>query len=132
MTTLYLIFSFILGTLMGSFFTVVGLRLPEEEPFLTNHSHCDSCHHQLSFLDMIPIVSYLFLHGRCRYCKAKISPLSSVMEFFTGILFALSYYAFGFSYQLFIAWGIISMLVIVSVSDITYLIIPDSLLIFYL
>ena len=54
------------------------------------------------------------------------------MEFFTGVLFALSYYAFGFSYELFIALGIVTMLIIISVSDISYYIIPDELLIFFI
>jgi len=131
MDILYLIIFFIFGNLFGSFLTVVGMRLPRREPFLLNRSYCDSCHHQLSFLDMIPMLSYLFLRGKCRYCGEKISEVSTYMEFFTGVLFALSYYVFGFSYQLFIALGIIAMLIIISVSDISYLIIPDEVLIFF-
>ena len=116
---------------MGSFYTVVGLHLPNHEPFLTNRSHCDICNHKLSFLDMIPIISYIFLRGKCRYCHTKFSNLSTYMELFTGILFACSYYVFGFSYNLLIALGIVTLLIIVSVSDITYFIIPDELLIFF-
>ena len=82
-------------------------------------------------LDMIPIISYIFLHGRCRYCKKKISPLSTYMELFTGILFLLSYYIFGLSYELLISLGIVSLLIIISVSDISYYIIPDQVLIFF-
>lgn len=127
----YLVIFFIFGMLMGSFYTVVGLRLPKRENFFTNRSHCDKCSHELSLLDMIPLISYIFLRGRCRYCKAKINTLSSYMEFFTGALFCLAFYVFGFSYNLFIALGIVSLLIIVSVSDITYYIIPDQLLIFF-
>ena len=116
---------------MGSFYTVVGQHLPNHEPFITNRSHCDICNHKLSFLDMIPIISYLFLKGKCRYCHTKISNLSTYMELFTGILFACSYYVFGLSYNLLIALGIVTLLIIVSVSDITYFIIPDELLIFF-
>ena len=116
---------------MGSFYTVVGQHLPNHEPFLTNRSHCDICNHKLSFLDMIPIISYIFLRGKCRYCHTKFSNLSTYMELFTGILFACSYYVFGFSYNLLIALGIVTLLIIVSVSDITYFIIPDELLIFF-
>ena len=72
MQTLYLIVFFIFGLLMGSFLTVVGSRIPKKENFVNSRSYCDKCHHQLSFLDLIPIVSYLCLGGRCRYCKAKI------------------------------------------------------------
>lgn len=131
MDIVYLIIFFILGTLMGSFFTVVGSRLPRGEDFIKSRSHCDNCTHELSLLDMVPIISYLFLRGRCRYCGTKISPLSSYMEFFTGVLFALSYFIFGFSYELLIALGIVALLIIVSVSDISYYIIPDQLLIFF-
>ena len=131
MNTLYLIIFFILGLFMGSFFTVVGLRLPKHENFITNRSYCDKCHHELSMLDMIPIFSYLFLKRRCRYCHSRIDSLSTYMELFTGILFALSYYVFGLSYELLIALGIVTMLVILSVSDIKYLIIPDEILIFF-
>ena len=116
---------------MGSFYTVVGQHLPNHEPFLINRSHCDICKHKLSLLDMIPIISYLFLKGKCRYCHTKISNLSTYMELFTGVLFACSYYVFGLSYNLLIALGIVTLLIIVSVSDITYFIIPDELLIFF-
>ncbi len=131
MTITYTIIFFILGTAFGSFFTVIGLRLPKKEDFIKTRSHCDKCKHELSMLDMIPVLSYLFLKGRCRYCKAKIDNLSTYMELFTGILFALSYYIFGISYELGIALGIISLLIILSVSDITYYIIPDEVLIFF-
>ncbi len=132
MDYIYLIIFFVFGLFMGSFFTVVGLRLPREENFISNRSYCDSCHHSLSFLDMIPLFSYIFLRGKCRYCKEKIDNLSTYMELFTGILFGLSYYVFGFSYELFIALGIVSMLIILSVSDMSYMIIPDQVLIFFI
>ena len=132
MNILYLIIFFILGLFMGSFYFFLGLRLPNHENFITNHSYCDKCHHELKFLDMIPILSYLFLKRRCRYCKSRIDNLSTYMEFFTGILFALSYYVFGLNYELYIALGIVSMLIIISVSDIKYLVIPDEVLIFFI
>lgn len=131
MNLLYLIIFFLLGLFMGSFLTVVGLRLPKHENFISNRSYCDECKHTLSFLDMIPVVSFLMLRGKCRYCKKKIDPLSTYMEMFTGILFALSYCIFGLSYNLLIALGIVSMLIIISVSDISYYIIPDEVLIFF-
>ena len=131
MNIVYLIIFFILGTLFGSFFTVIGLRLPNHEDFIKTRSHCDSCNHELSLLDMIPILSYIFLKGKCRYCQAKINSLSTYMEFFTGVLFSLSFYVFGFSYELLIALGIVAMLVIISISDLTYFIIPDEVLFFF-
>ena len=127
----YLIIFFILGLFIGSFYTVVGLRLPNHESFIVDRSYCDKCHHELKIIDMIPIFSYFLLKRRCRYCRSRIDSLSTYMELFTGILFALSYYVFGISYELWIALGIVSMLIIISVSDIKYLVIPDEILIFF-
>lgn len=127
----YVIIFFILGLFMGSFYTVVGSRLPKGEKIINDRSHCDNCQHELTLLDMIPVLSYLFLRGRCKYCKEEINPLSTSMELFTGTLFALSYFRFGFSYELFIALGLVSMLIILSVSDLSYYIIPDEVLIFF-
>lgn len=131
MNTLYIVLFLILGFYMGSFFTVVGLRLPKKQNFIISRSKCDECKHTLSLIDMIPIISYLFLKGKCRYCKSNIDSISTYIEIFTGILFAVSYYSFGFSWELCISLGIVSILVIVIVSDLTYLIIPDSVLIFF-
>ena len=132
MSILYLIIFFLLGLVMGSFYTVIGLRLPKHENFITNRSYCDSCKHELSFLDMVPVLSFLMLKGKCRYCKKKIDSLSTYMEIFTGVLFALSYFTFGFSYELYIALGIVALLIIIAVSDISYYIIPDELLVFFI
>ena len=131
MKIFYLITFFILGSLFGSFLTVVGCRLPKGEDFIKKRSHCDKCGHELSLLDMVPFISYFCLKGRCRYCKTKFGSLSNWMDFFTGVLFALAYFVFGFSWELLIALGIIAMLIIISVTDISYYIIPDEVLIFF-
>lgn len=126
----YLIIFFIVGLHFGSFYTVIGKRLPKNEDFIKTRSHCDICNHNLKLIDMIPIISIIFLKGRCRYCKEKIDATSTFMELFSGILFALAFYIFGFSLELLIAIGIISLLIILSVSDISYYTIPDEVLIF--
>ena len=131
METTYLVFFFIIGTFMGSFYTVVGNRLPKNISFIKGRSHCDVCNHTLSFIDMIPILSYIGLKGKCRYCNSRISPQSTYMEIYTGELYALSYCIFGTSYKLLIAIGIITMLIIISISDTNYLIIPDEIIIFF-
>lgn len=128
---MYYVLFFILGTYMGSFYTVVGLRLPKNEPFILARSKCDECKHILSLFDMVPILSYIFLRGRCRYCKSKIDILSTYIEFFTGLLFLVAYYSFGISVELLLAIGVVSLLVIIIVSDLTYLIIPDEVLVFF-
>ena len=63
---------FILGIIFGSFYNVVGLRLSKEESIVFPPSHCTSCNHKLSPLDMVPIFSYIFLKGKCRYCSKHI------------------------------------------------------------
>lgn len=128
---IYYVLFFFIGLFMGSFYTVVGIRLPKKEPFIIARSKCDECKHTLSFLDMIPIFSYIFLKGKCRYCHSKIDILSTYIEFFCGILYAVSYYSFGFSPELFVALGIVSLFMIVIVSDLTYLVIPDEIIVFF-
>lgn len=127
MEILYLIIFFILGTILGTIYTVIGLKLPNNEKIFSKRK-CQKCDHDLNLLDLIPLVSYILNRGRCRYCRGKIDILFPYMEFFTGLLFSVAYYSFGFSYELLIALGIISLLMTVVVSDLTYLIIPDEVL----
>ena len=128
MDILYLIIFFILGTVLGTIFTVIGLKLPNNEKIVVKRK-CKKCNRELKIKDLIPLISYCLSKGRCRYCKGKIDILFPYMEFFTGLLFAVSYYSFGFSYELLIALGIVSLLMTIVVSDLTYLIIPDEILI---
>lgn len=121
----YLIF-FILGTVFGSFYNVLGLRLPNNESVVFPSSHCPKCNHELNWYELIPILSFIFLKGRCKECKEKISLLYPVNELFCGILFVVSYYSYGFSLELIIALTLCSLLILVIASDLTYMIIPDS------
>ena len=67
------IFIFILGTVMGSFYYVVGTRLVQHESLIKPRSHCTYCNHVLSWYELIPILSFLFLKGKCMHCKKKLS-----------------------------------------------------------
>lgn len=80
---------FIIGTLFGSFFTLAVYRIPLKKDITHERSYCPNCNHKLSFLDMIPIFSYLFLGGKCRYCKQKIKIRYLILEVLTGIIFLL-------------------------------------------
>lgn len=123
----YIILFFILGTVLGSFYNVVGYRLPKNESIIyPKHSYCPNCHHTLSIGELIPIFSFLFQRGKCRHCHHAISFFYPFIEVLTGVLFAVSYYSFGFSYQLVISLSLSSLFSIVIVSDLTYLIIPDE------
>lgn len=116
---------------MGSFYNVVGFRLSNGESIVKPRSHCTKCGHVLSFYELIPIFSYLFLRGKCKNCKNKISIFYPVMELFCGILFAVSYYSFGFSYDLLLSIALSSLFIIVAVSDLNYYIIPDQVNLFF-
>ena len=123
----YIIIFFILGTVLGSFYHVVGYRLPKEESLLEpKYSYCPNCHKRLKWYELIPIISYLLQLGKCRKCKTEISIFYPFIEIVTGLLFAVSYYSFGFSYELIIALVLVSFFSIVIVSDLTYMIIPDE------
>ena len=70
---LYIII-FIIGSLFGSFFTLAVYRIPKKQDIIHTHSYCPNCNHKLGLLDLFPIISYIFLGGKCRYCKEKIRP----------------------------------------------------------
>lgn len=129
--TIYLILFFITGLLFGSFYNVVGLRLPKKESIIYPSSHCPKCNHKLSWYELIPVLSYIFLKGKCKNCKEKISIMYPVMELISGILFALSYYSFGLTLSIIPALLTSSIFVIIVVSDLNYYIIPDSILVVY-
>lgn len=80
---------FISGTVFGSFFSLAVYRLPRKEDITHQRSHCTTCNHKLSFLDLIPVFSYIFLGGKCRYCKEKIRSRYVLLETFSGLTFVL-------------------------------------------
>ena len=124
-----MILFFILGTSLVSFYNVVGLRIPDNQSIIKPRSHCPNCGHELSWYELIPIISYIFLKGKCKNCHEKISILYPLNEFFCGLLFMISYYSWGFSWELIVALAVSSLLCMVIASDLTYLIIPDSFII---
>lgn len=83
------VFAFIIGTLLGSFTTLAVYRIPKGENILNKRSYCPNCNHKLGFWDMIPIMSYIFLRGKCRYCKDKVRIRYLILEVFSGIIYTL-------------------------------------------
>ncbi|WP_085509015.1 prepilin peptidase [Thalassobacillus devorans] len=132
MVVVLAVIMFMFGIIFGSFFNVVGRRMPQGENFSTSRSYCSSCSQTLNGWDMIPVLSYLALRGRCRYCKAKFSFLYPLTELLTGLLFVSSFLVYGWGYELIGAIILISLGMIILVSDLVYMIIPDRLLLFYL
>ncbi|WP_432355777.1 prepilin peptidase [Sporosarcina sp. A2] len=128
MTLVWTSFFFIYGLVFGSFYNVVGLRVPKKESIVSPPSHCTICDRRLTAKDLVPVFSFVFLKGKCRGCGTKISPIYPLMELITGILFAFSFYTLGFTLELVVALLFVSMLVIITVSDIAYMLIPNKIL----
>lgn len=130
MFTLYLLI-FLTGLIFGSFYNVVGLRIPAKESIVAPRSACPACGHTLTPLELIPVVSYVFQGGKCRQCKTGISPLYPIMELTTALLFLAAPMLLGWTAELFVAWALISLLVIIFISDLTYMLIPNKILLFF-
>ena len=125
----YTIVLFVFGLVLGSFYNVVGYRLPKGESLLFPSSHCPNCNHKIKWYENIPLISYIIQIGKCRGCKKSISIIYPTIEVITGLLFASSYVLFGFSIELFVSLILVSIFIIIIVSDIRYMIIPDELLV---
>ncbi|KON86883.1 prepilin peptidase [Sporosarcina globispora] len=126
-----IILLFIVGLILGSFYNVVGLRIPQNQSIAAPRSCCPHCKHTLSPLELIPVLSYIFLGGKCRRCRAPVSALYPAVELSTGILFAAAPLIIGWNVELLVAWTLISLMVIIFVSDFKYMIIPDKVLLFF-
>ena len=80
---------YIIGVLLGSFFTLAVHRIPRKENITHVRSYCPKCNHRLNFFDLIPVLSYIFLRGKCRYCHEKIRPRYIILELSSGVIFLL-------------------------------------------
>ncbi|MGL5507693.1 MAG: prepilin peptidase [Paraclostridium sp.] len=125
----FTIVSFIMGTIFGSFYNVCIYRIPEKQSVANPPSHCYNCQTRLKPLDLIPILSWLSLKGKCRYCEVKVSSRYAKVELITGILFALTYINFGFEFKTIYYMILISLLIIITFIDIDHYIIPDEIII---
>ena len=122
-----LILVFILGSAVGSFLNVCILRLPKDESIVFPPSHCTACQKSIAWHDNIPLLSFLFLRGHCRHCQAKISWQYPLIEAVTGILFGVFYQVFGPTPQGFLYLYLTLALMVQSVIDLRYKIIPDGI-----
>ena len=108
---------FILGTIIGSFLSVCICRIPAGESIVYPQSHCSNCKSNIKPYDLIPIVSYVILRGKCRYCKEKISIKSPLMELFTGIMFLSLYLKYGLTLELIKYLILFSFLIVIGCID---------------
>lgn len=129
---------FIAGTVFGSFFSLAVYRIPRKENITYVQSHCVNCNHKLSILDLIPIWSYVFLGGKCRYCKEKIRSRYIILEITSGLTFVLIALALKITYlssitsflNLFLAYLYIVAVFIIGAIDKENKMIPNSVLIY--
>lgn len=125
---IYIVFLF--GLLLGSFYNVCIYRLPVGKSVVIPRSTCGHCGHVLGGLDMIPVLSYFIFRGRCRYCGGKYSGRYALVELLTGLLFAMSYWVYGYSLELVFAFILSSICIIVTFIDIDHHIILDRFSVF--
>ena len=118
----------LLGLFVGSFLNVCIDRLPRGQSIIINPpSHCSTCNRKLSILDLVPLFSYLWLRGRCRYCQAPIPLRLTIVEGITGFLFVSLYWQFGLGLELGISLIYTSLLVIIFVIDLENRLVLDKI-----
>lgn len=108
---------FIFGTIIGSFLNVCIYRIPKEESILYPPSHCINCKNKLKLYDLIPILSYLLLKGRCRYCREKVSVRYPIIQFLTGTLYMLVYIKYGVTLNAIKYIIMVSILIVIGMID---------------
>ena len=136
-----ILFIFLLGLFIGSFLNVLVDRLPRDESVLKGRSHCEKCKKELAWYDLIPVLSFVLLKGKCRYCHNPLSFYYPVVELITGSMFVLVFLFqnlgimnhelrimdfVNFGYYIFLVCGLIAIFF----ADLKYGIIPDAILIF--
>lgn len=123
---------FILGLVIGSFLNVCIYRIPKKEDIVAGRSHCMNCKETLKWYDMVPVFSFMFLKGKCRFCKSKLSMQYPIIEFLNGLLYVIVFYVYGWDTTFIILLNIvycmaISVLVVISVIDYRTFTIPEVL-----
>lgn len=117
MPALITVFIFIYGIVIGSFLNVCIYRIPQKEDIVRESSHCMSCGHRLKWYDLVPLFSYLFLKGKCRYCGSKLSKQYPIVEALNGILYVVVFYATDFRWDSILYCLMTSALIVLSVID---------------
>jgi prepilin signal peptidase PulO-like enzyme (type II secretory pathway) len=136
MTIAFAVFLALAGTAFGSFIDAITWRIHVRRNFVSDRSECEHCHHKLGVWDLIPVVSWVLLRGKCRYCGHPISKLIPIVELGMGLLFLVSFlvWPFGFAtwqgITLFILWlAYLVMLGILLVYDLKWMLLPDVIVI---
>ena len=116
----------LLGLLIGSFLNVCILRIPADKSIVLPASSCPKCGKDIAPYDNIPVLSWVFLGGKCRHCKTGISPMYPAVELLTGLLFLGCYLVFGLSVDA-LKWAVFAaLLVVLTITDLRERILPDE------
>lgn len=119
------IYFLFLGLIIGSFLNVCIYRIPRKESIAWPGSHCPECGYVLKWYDLIPVISYLLLRGKCRQCRSHISLRYPLVELLTGLLFWAAFLKFGLSFLLLTRLLFICLLIVIALIDVENLIIPN-------
>ncbi len=119
-------FALVLGLVIGSFLNVCICRMPVGQSVVAGRSYCPQCGHCLRPVDLVPVLSYLLLRGKCRDCKEKISVQYPLVELLSGGLFVLSFARFSLHPMTLVMWALVCVLIVASGIDIRTFEIPDG------
>lgn len=120
------------GLIIGSFLNVCIYRIPNEKSIIMPNSYCPKCDNNLKWYDNIPLISYIYLLGRCRYCKDKISLQYPIIEILNTFVYIVLFYKFKLSIDFVFLAVLSSLLIIIFFIDLKHMIIPDILIIIIL
>jgi leader peptidase (prepilin peptidase)/N-methyltransferase len=124
---IYVPIAIVIGLVMGSFYNVLIYRLPRKISLLNpSRSFCPVCHHQLAWKDNIPVVSYILLKGKCRYCGVHISLRYPLIESLTAASFVVAVYLSKNPWEMIALWFFYSGAIVASAIDFEHMLIPDS------
>ncbi len=120
-----LVFAFVLGAVIGSFLNVCIYRIPAGKSVISPPSHCPKCENRIRWYQNIPILSYVFLRGRCGFCGVRIPVRYAFIEALTGLVFVAVLYYFGLRPPTVVYWLFGASLIVVTFIDLDHQIIPD-------
>ncbi len=127
---LNLLFAFGLGVIIGSFLNVCIYRLPQGENLIYPGSHCTTCGHDLGPFDLVPVISYIALKGKCRHCGEKVSPRYMLVELVTGFLYGVLYHQWGWSLEWALYALFVSLLIVLTCIDWEHMLLPTPIITF--
>ncbi|GLV14330.1 type 4 prepilin-like proteins leader peptide-processing enzyme [Alicyclobacillus hesperidum] len=118
---------FVYGLVFGSFANVIAYRVPRRESVVWPRSHCVHCHHTLAWWELVPVLSWLALRGRCRKCRTPIAVRYPLLELLTGVLFASAWWQ-GHTIAQVVVWALFWLYIMMAVgTDLTAMIVPNVL-----